>query len=291
MAIMTKQMAPVESDAKGFTVSDKLVHIFVFGVLVWLVLNWLRGWRGFLGKWAYGLTVGAVFLFAYGCEYLQNFIPTRTASPFDLIFGFVGMVLAAALFFYYKKTGKQDNKPKLLLHLCCGPCGAQISEDLKNNYEVSLFFANSNIDTPAEFNKRLRAAEILAKHNDLPLLVEPYDHKDWLEFIEGFESEPEKGCRCLLCYRYRLAKAALVASKEGFDWFASSLSVSPFKDGQAVLHLGKAEAADNGVKFLDQHFGLADGFKKSVNKAKELALYRQKYCGCEFSKGHLGKKK
>lgn len=336
-AVLEQPMPIVESDAKGFTISDKIVHIFLFGVLLWLILNAWREWSkqmsllksGFRGvkdksvpRLVYILSAVLVFSFAYSCEYLQQFVLTRTSSWLDLSFGVLGIIISV---FLYKKmltksfssgVEKGTNKPRLLVHLCCGPCGAQISDDLKKNYEVSLFFTNSNIDTKIEFNKRLKAVETLAKHSQLPLIVESYDHQDWLEFIKDFEDEssfalnssssqykssdghnkiskeqriamadePEKGRRCLLCYRYRLAKTAQTAGSQGFDFFTTSLSVSPFKDGQAVIHLGRAEAGDNKVKFLDQHFGLADGFKKSVAKAKELGLYRQKYCGCEFSK-------
>ncbi len=293
-ALLERPMPIVESDAKGFTVSDKFIHIFLFGILLWLVLKAVSAFRGHLTRLAYFWSVAGVFGFAYLCEYLQKFVPTRTSSLIDLSFGTLGIVLGLFLYKYWSTRNKSlGDKPKLLLHLCCGPCGAQISEELKKAYDVSLFFTNSNIDTKAEFDKRLKAVETLAQHYGLPLIVEDYDHQDWLAFIKEFEDssaslslaeEPERGRRCLLCYRYRLAKTAQTASAQGFAWFTTSLSVSPFKEGQAVLHLGKAEAQDNRVKFLDQHFGLAEGFKKATTKAKELGLYRQKYCGCEFSR-------
>lgn len=175
------------------------------------------------------------------------------------------------------------NKPKLLVHLCCGPCGSALSAELKKDYDVSLFFANSNLDTPKEFAKRAENAEKVAKEYGLPLITEDYDHAEWLDLIKGLEDEPERGGRCLKCYEYRLKQTADKAEELGFDYFTTSLSVSPYKDGQAIIHLGRNLGAKIKPKFLDRHFGSSDGFKKSVAKAKELGLYRQKYCGCEFS--------
>ena len=172
------------------------------------------------------------------------------------------------------------NKPTLLLHLCCGPCGAHISEELKADYQVSLFFANSNIDTKAEFKKRLDAARTLAEYYNLPLIVEDYNHDEWRELARGLENEPERGERCRRCYRYRLLKTVDKCAELGCDYFATSLSVSPYKDGEAVVLIGKSLSP----KFLERNFSQNNGWQKSIAAAKSLKLYRQNYCGCEFSK-------
>jgi len=299
-AILERPMPVVESDVKGYTVSDKFVHIFLFGFLLWLVLNAIKEWpqhkhplkSGFRGasggrisRLAYILSVALVFGFAYLCEYLQRFVPTRTSSLTDLSFGALGIILSLWLYKYWQnKKFVSTGKPKLLVHLCCGPCGSALSQELKKDYDVSLFFANSNLDTSKEFAKRAENAEKVAKEYGLPLITEDYDHKEWLDLVRGLEDEPERGGRCLKCYEYRLKQTADKAEELGFDYFTTSLSVSPYKDGQAIIHMGRSLGAKIKPKFLDRHFGSRDGFKKSVAKAKELGLYRQKYCGCEFSK-------
>lgn len=314
-AILERPMPIVESDAKGYTVSDKFVHVFLFGILLWLVLDAIKTWRGTtrnftLNKKSRGINVEntgkisrvdylsaffSVFAFAYFCEYLQRFVPTRTSSLADLSFGALGIILS--LFFYLRSSSTFNfplltkgrvrvgsGKPKLLVHLCCGPCGSALSQELKEDFDVSLFFANSNLDSPKEFAKRADNAKRVAEEYGLPLIMEDYDHGEWLELIKGLEDEPERGARCLACYEYRLQQTADKANELGFDYFTTSLSVSPYKDGQAIIHLGRKIGDKIRPRFLDRHFGQGDGFKKSVAKAKELGLYRQKYCGCEFSK-------
>lgn len=145
-----------------------------------------------------------------------------------------------------------------------------------------MFFSNSNIDTREEFDRRLAAARKLAAADGVELVVDDYDHEAWLHDVaDGFEAEPEKGRRCERCYRYNLAKTAAYAERNGFDAFTTSLSVSPHKPS------GKVFAASDNPKFLREDFKKRDGFVVSVKRAAELGLYRQPYCGCEFSKGHL----
>lgn len=172
---------------------------------------------------------------------------------------------------------------KVLLHSCCGPCASACVPRLKNSGNiVTMFFSNSNIDTREEFDRRLAAARKLAAADGVELVVDDYDHEAWLHDVaDGFEAEPEKGRRCERCYRYNLAKTAAYAERNGFDAFTTSLSVSPHKPS------GKVFAASDNPKFLREDFKKRDGFVVSVKRAAELGLYRQSYCGCEFSKGHL----
>ena len=169
---------------------------------------------------------------------------------------------------------------KVLLHSCCGPCASACVPRLKElGHEVVMFYANSNIDTEAEFEKRRAAAEVLAKAEGVEMVDAPYDHEEWLkEVAAGYEDEPEKGARCARCFRFNLAKTAAYARAHGFDAFTTSLTVSPHKVSEMVF------ASSDDPKFLKENFKKREGFKCSLRRAAELGLYRQSYCGCEFSR-------
>ena len=169
---------------------------------------------------------------------------------------------------------------RTLLHTCCGPCASACVPRLKElGREVTMLFANSNIDTKEEFEKRLREAEKLASVDGVKIVSLPYDHEEWLrEVAAGYEHEPEKGARCARCFRYNLTKAAEYAKAHGFDEFTTSLTVSPHKVSAMIF-----SASDDSM-FLKTDFKKKEGFKLSVKRAEELGLYRQSYCGCEFSK-------
>ena len=159
-----------------------------------------------------------------------------------------------------------------------------------------LFFSNCNIDTREEFERRLAAARALGAADGVEVVADDYDHADWLEQVaQGFEHEPEKGARCARCFRYALARTAAYAAAHGFDGFTSSLTVSPHKVSSMVFAAGEDAAWTAGVKscgggasaapkFLPVDFKKKDGFLLSTRRAAELGLYRQSYCGCEFSR-------
>jgi predicted adenine nucleotide alpha hydrolase (AANH) superfamily ATPase len=175
---------------------------------------------------------------------------------------------------------------KVLLHACCGPCAsACVPRLLQAGHEVTMYFSNSNIDTEAEFNRRLEAASALSAADGVDLVCDAYDHEDWLEKVaRGREDAPEKGARCAECYRYNIARAAGYAARHGYDAVATSLTVSPHKPSGAVFAAGESAVRDvDGVALLREDFKKGDGFKLSVQRARELDLYRQRYCGCEFS--------
>ena len=169
---------------------------------------------------------------------------------------------------------------KVLLHSCCGPCASACVPRLKDGgHAVTLFFSNSNIDTREEYEKRLAEARKLAATEGVALVADAYDHPEWLrEVAAGYEDEPEKGRRCERCYRYNLARTAGYAAAHGFEAFTTSLTVSPHKPSAKIF------AASDDPRFLREDFKKKDGFKLSVRRAAELGLYRQSYCGCEFSK-------
>ncbi len=169
---------------------------------------------------------------------------------------------------------------KVLLHTCCGPCASACIPRLQaEGRAVEMLFANSNIDSREEYERRLAAARCLAEADGVKLHALEYDHAEWLsEVARGYEAAPEKGERCARCFRYNLAKAADFARKNGFDAFCTSLTVSPHKVSAVIF------ASSEDPLFLKEDFKKREGFKLSVQRAKELGLYRQGYCGCEFSK-------
>ena len=187
-----------------------------------------------------------------------------------------------------------------LLHTCCGPCASACVPALKElGREVTMLFANSNIDTREEFDMRLREAEKLAAVDGVKIAALPYDHEEWLrEVAAGYEYEPEKGARCARCFRYNLTKAAEYAKAHGFDSFTTSLTISPHKVSPVIFAAGDdAQFAVTGKRmergriemdvaprFEPFDFKAHGGFDRSVKRAVALGLYRQGYCGCEFSK-------
>ena len=166
---------------------------------------------------------------------------------------------------------------------------------------MALFFSNCNIDTHEEFVRRLAAARALGAADGVEVVADDYDHADWLERVaKGFEDAPEKGARCARCFRYSLARAAAYAAAHGFDAFTTSLTVSPHKVSRTIFEAGEDAAWTAGVKacgggaaaapqFLPVDFKKKNGFLCSTRRAAELGLYRQSYCGCEFSKRRTAK--
>lgn len=171
---------------------------------------------------------------------------------------------------------------KVLLHACCGICaGHCVSTLLGQGHEVTLFFSNANIAPHAEFEKRLEALKKLAERFAVPVIVDVPDHKEWLEkAAKGFENEPERGARCPRCFAYSLARTARAARERGFDAFTTTLTVSPHKSSPLIFSVGNAVG---GNAFFEIDFKKKDGFKKTNALSRELGLYRQNYCGCEFS--------
>jgi len=174
-------------------------------------------------------------------------------------------------------------KPKLLLHICCVGCGVYASQILKQNFEVILFFYNPNIWPQTEYDKRLVEAKKIARQFDLELIKGEYDHDEWLKAIQGHEKDPEKGERCLICYEFRLKEAAAMARQLDCEYLTTTLTTSPHKNAKAINGIGEKIAGESNLKFLIEDFKKQDGFKKSSALSRELGLYRQNYCGCEFS--------
>ncbi len=171
-------------------------------------------------------------------------------------------------------------KGKVLLHICCAVCALESVDRLrKEGFEVTGFFYNPNIWPDSEFEKRKKEVVRISKILNFPLVVKDYERKEWKERIKGLESEPEGGKRCYECFKLRLEKTYLELEEKVFDFFTTTLSISPYKNSKLINEIGEKISE----KFLEKDFKKKRGFEETIKKAKELNLYRQRYCGCEFS--------
>jgi len=169
----------------------------------------------------------------------------------------------------------------VLLHACCGPCATHCIEELRRlGHDVTLCFAGANLSPPREYEVRLEAVRKLAAQTGATLIVDPPDHAAWLRAVSGLEAEREGGARCRACFRYLLGRVQAVAAARGFGAFATSLTVSPHKHTPTIFGVGRELDA---ARFLAVDFKKGDGFRRSAGLARAAGLYRQDYCGCEFS--------
>lgn len=179
-------------------------------------------------------------------------------------------------------------RPTLLLHACCAPCSSYVLEYLSKYFAITLLFYNPNISPAAEYEKR--AAELNRLINEMALSSPvqiascDYDASEFFEAVKGFEQEPEGGARCTVCYTLRLKAAAAYAKAHGFDYFTTTLSISPLKDAVRLNTIGEALGKEVGVSYLCSDFKKKEGYKRSIVLSNEYHLYRQDYCGCIFSK-------
>ncbi|PIS05786.1 MAG: hypothetical protein COT80_03390 [Candidatus Buchananbacteria bacterium CG10_big_fil_rev_8_21_14_0_10_33_19] len=175
-------------------------------------------------------------------------------------------------------------KPKLLFHSCCAPCSGYLVSELVKNFEVAVYYNNPNIYPASEYQIRKNEAQKFFTDYGVKFIEIDYDHNKWLELVKGLEHEPERGRRCILCYHFRLESAAKYAKAHDYDFFASSLAISPYKKSQVLNNLGRAIAKKIGVDFIAEDWKKKDGYKKATAFAKDFDFYRQDYCGCEFSR-------
>lgn len=181
-----------------------------------------------------------------------------------------------------------ENPLSLLLHSCCGPCSTSVLELLSDYFKVTLLYYNPNIYPSEEYYKRLEEQKkVLEKVNgrfEIKFLEGRYDPAEYFDAVKGVEQLPEGSQRCFNCYELRLKEAAQFAKDLNMDYFATTLSVSPYKNAQIINELGEKIANEYGVKHLPNDFKKKDGYKKSVELSKDWNIYRQDYCGCPFSK-------
>lgn len=188
---------------------------------------------------------------------------------------------------------KTKDKPSLLLHSCCGPCSSEIIASLSPYFAITILYYNPNIYPKSEFEKRLREQEKIIETLNLsiPLIVPNYQSKDFFKAIKGYELLGEGSKRCDNCYELRIKEAAIIAKKYGFDYFTTTLSISPHKDSLKINEIGIKIADEFNVNFLYSNFKLNNGYQKSIAISKKYHLYRQEYCGCLYSKNEFEQKK
>lgn len=183
------------------------------------------------------------------------------------------------------KTGA---KPKLLLQACCAPCSSYVLEYLSAYFDITLFFYNPNISPESEYD--FRASELNRLINEMPLENKPkiivcdYDSSPFFEIAKGLEDLSEGNERCFLCYRLRLEETAKYAKQNGFDYFCTTLSISPHKNANKLNEIGDELSQKYGIEYLYSDFKKKNGYIRSITLSKEYNLYRQNYCGCVFSK-------
>jgi epoxyqueuosine reductase len=174
-------------------------------------------------------------------------------------------------------------KIPLLLHLCCGPCATHAMTLLHREYHLIGFFCNPNIHPEGEYYRRLHAVATACRESRVSLWIPGYDSEPWENGVRDRDLDAEGEERCRICFQIRLETTALAAQRASIPCFATTLTVSPHKDSRVIHQIGKELAGRYGRVFLSEDFKKENGFHKSVQKSRELGLYRQKYCGCRFS--------
>ena len=186
-----------------------------------------------------------------------------------------------------EKLTKEERVPKLLLHSCCAPCSSYVLEYLSQYFEITVFYYNPNIYPESEYTKRIWEQqklidELPAKH-PISFMAGPYDKERFYETASGLEHVKEGGARCMKCYELRLREAAKIAKNAGFDYFTTTLSISPLKKAERLNEIGQRLGEEYEVEYLLSDFKKKNGYKRSIELSKIYGLYRQDYCGCEFS--------
>lgn len=183
------------------------------------------------------------------------------------------------------------DKPRLLLHSCCGPCSTQVIDFLKNYFKITVYYYNPNIEPDLEYEKRkkeqirfIKEAKKKDKSLDLDFLDCGYDNDSFKKISKGLEQEKEGGARCSKCFYLRLKETARKAKELGYDYFGTTLTVSPHKNSQVINRIGENIQEELNMPFIYGDFKKNDGYKKSIEFAKQYDLYRQDYCGCLYGK-------
>lgn len=176
------------------------------------------------------------------------------------------------------------NKKGLLLHTCCAPCSTYVVELLRPEFDVTAYFYNPNIHPYEEYQIRLGEMKRTCRRLGIDLVEGGYEVEEWFQRIKGLETEKEGGKRCTVCFYLRLDKTAAFARDYDYQYYATTLTISPYKDAKVINQIGKKLQEKYGINFYQADFKKKDGFKRSCQLSKEYGLYRQNYCGCIFSK-------
>ena len=185
------------------------------------------------------------------------------------------------------KLDKEEHVPTLLLHSCCAPCSSYVLEYLSQYFQITVFYYNPNIYPESEYSKRIIEQqklidELPAKHK-ISFVAGEYDKDRFYDMAKGLEDAREGGERCMRCYELRLREAAELARDGGYEYFTTTLSISPMKNAQKLNEIGQRVGEEYGVQYLLSDFKKKNGYKRSIELSGIYGLYRQDYCGCEFS--------
>ena len=192
---------------------------------------------------------------------------------------------------YYELEKKElesiKDKKKILLHSCCAPCSSHVITFLTKYFDITILYYNPNISPKSEYDKRkkeqIRLIKEIDKINNIDIIDCDYDNDKYESLIKGYEDAPERGDRCTICFNLRLEKTANMAKLLGYDYFCSTLSVSPYKNSKLINEIGERLGKEYNVKWLYSDFKKEDGYKKSIELSHKYNLYRQDYCGCKYS--------
>ena len=187
-----------------------------------------------------------------------------------------------------EKATNEGKTPTLLLHSCCAPCSSYCLEYLSQYFSVTVFYYNPNISPEEEYVKRLeeqrRLISELPAKNRISLVEGKYEPEKFFEAVKGLENEPEKGKRCHVCYRMRLEETARIAKEKGFDYFTTTLTLSPLKDSDVINRIAEELSGIYETRNLPSDFKKREGYKRSIELSRGYNLYRQNFCGCVFSR-------
>ena len=193
------------------------------------------------------------------------------------------------------EIARREGRPRLLLHSCCAPCSSAVLERLTDWFDLTVFYYNPNIAPEEEFlcraEEQRRLIVELPHAHEIQFRCGEYESETFEALARGLEDMPEGGERCTRCFRLRLGKTAALAAREGFDYFTTTLSISPLKDAQRLNAIGGELAEQFGVAYLFSDFKKKNGYKRSCELSVQYELYRQDYCGCRFSQMEREKKK
>ena len=200
----------------------------------------------------------------------------------------------------------ENNRKKLLLHSCCAPCSSYVLEYLREYFDITVFFYNPNISSKDEYEKRVKEEiRLIEMYNQqiktgnfenmnsteraglIEICEAEYNPLEFYEAIKGYEHLGERSERCKKCFELRLRKSAKVAKEGNFDYFTTTLTISPLKNADWLNEIGRSEGEKEGILFLPSDFKKKDGYKRSIQLSNNFGLYRQDFCGCGFSKAEM----
>lgn len=194
-----------------------------------------------------------------------------------------------------EKIQSNNTTPTLLLHSCCAPCSSYVIEYLSKYFKITVFYYNPNISPDNEYRYRAdeqrRLIESMPLENPVQFLEGEYIPDDFFEISKGLENEPEGGARCAKCFNLRLSKTAETAKQGNYDYFTTTLTISPLKNARLINNIGIELSKKYAVAYLQSDFKKKNGYKRSIALSKEYSLYRQNYCGCVFSRNDIDKNK